>query len=226
MSSLLSIVLQLILEHMYPFRFCFSLDICPEVGLLDHMVILFLISWGTSVTESKLTLLAARQANKSERQGVEARNMNLLEKPADQEDGRLISQSNHLVGIWMAGSLQSQREGWWGTKIKRQNREGEAVGKWSERIFSLAKHLQEWPTFGRGVLISSFYCSYSQMGKVRLSLYKLNKSTLVYSQEEGQGLLRQACCCSVAQSCPTLCDPMDCSMPGFPVLHYLPEFAK
>ena len=23
-----------------------------------------------------------------------------------------------------------------------------------------------------------------------------------------------------------LCDPMDCSMPGFPVLHYLPEFAQ
>ena len=27
------------------------------------------------------------------------------------------------------------------------------------------------------------------------------------------------------QSCPTLCDPMDCSTPGFPVLHYLPKFA-
>ena len=25
---------------------------------------------------------------------------------------------------------------------------------------------------------------------------------------------------------PTLCDPMDCSTPGFPVLHYLPEFAQ
>ena len=24
------------------------------------------------------------------------------------------------------------------------------------------------------------------------------------------------CCCSVAQSCPTLCDPMDCSTPDFP----------
>ena len=24
----------------------------------------------------------------------------------------------------------------------------------------------------------------------------------------------------------TLCDPIDCSMPGFPVLHYLPEFAQ
>ena len=31
--------------------------------------------------------------------------------------------------------------------------------------------------------------------------------------------------CSVTQSCPTLCDPMDCSMPGFPVLYHLPEFA-
>ena len=34
------------------------------------------------------------------------------------------------------------------------------------------------------------------------------------------------CCCSVAQSCPTLCDPMNCSTPGFPVLHHLPEFAQ
>ena len=28
---------------------------------------------------------------------------------------------------------------------------------------------------------------------------------------------------SVAQSCPTLCDPTDCSTPGFPVHHQLPE---
>ena len=33
-------------------------------------------------------------------------------------------------------------------------------------------------------------------------------------------------CCSVAKSCLTLCNPMDCSMPGFPVLHYLLEFAQ
>ena len=25
---------------------------------------------------------------------------------------------------------------------------------------------------------------------------------------------------------PAVCDPMDCSTPGFPVLHYLPEFAQ
>ena len=31
---------------------------------------------------------------------------------------------------------------------------------------------------------------------------------------------------SVAQSCVTLCDPMDCSTPGFPVHHQLPELLK
>ena len=31
---------------------------------------------------------------------------------------------------------------------------------------------------------------------------------------------------SVAQPCPTLCNPMDCSTPGFPVHHYLPELAQ
>ena len=34
------------------------------------------------------------------------------------------------------------------------------------------------------------------------------------------------CCCSVTKSCLTLYDPMGCSTPGFPVLHYLPEFAQ
>ena len=32
-------------------------------------------------------------------------------------------------------------------------------------------------------------------------------------------------CCSVAKSCRTLCDPMDCSTPGSPELH-LPEFTQ
>ena len=35
-----------------------------------------------------------------------------------------------------------------------------------------------------------------------------------------------AACCSVANSCPALCDPMDCSLPDFLVLHNLPEFAQ
>ena len=33
--------------------------------------------------------------------------------------------------------------------------------------------------------------------------------------------MNQLLFCSVAKSCLTLCDPMDYSTPGFPVLHYL-----
>ena len=39
-------------------------------------------------------------------------------------------------------------------------------------------------------------------------------------------LLPCPCCCSVAQLCPTLCDLMDCSTPGFPFPHYFPEFTQ
>ena len=43
--------------------------------------------------------------------------------------------------------------------------------------------------------------------------------------------VRTLLCCSVqfssvAQSCPTLCDLMDCSMPGFPVHHQLPAYSN
>ena len=34
------------------------------------------------------------------------------------------------------------------------------------------------------------------------------------------------CCCSVAQSCLTLCNPEDCSVPGFPVLHHFPGLVQ
>ena len=38
--------------------------------------------------------------------------------------------------------------------------------------------------------------------------------------------MKAYCCCSVTKSCPTFCNPMDCSTPGFPVLHHLPELAQ
>ena len=34
------------------------------------------------------------------------------------------------------------------------------------------------------------------------------------------------CCCSVAQSCPALCNSLDSSTPGFPALHCFPEPAQ
>ena len=41
-------------------------------------------------------------------------------------------------------------------------------------------------------------------------------------------LYHSSLCCSfsVNKSYLILCDPMDCSTPGFPVLHYIPEFVQ
>ena len=36
----------------------------------------------------------------------------------------------------------------------------------------------------------------------------------------------QQSCCSVAKPCPTLSSPLDCSTPGSPALHCLPELAQ
>ena len=43
---------------------------------------------------------------------------------------------------------------------------------------------------------------------------------------EASHWLKTASCCWVAESCLTLCNPMDWNMPGFPVLHYFLEFAQ
>ena len=54
-------------------------------------------------------------------------------------------------------------------------------------------------------------------------LAKVIYSTFAFSQARE---LADCCCHSVTRSCPALCDLLDCSMPGFPVLHYFPEFAQ
>ena len=64
-----------------------------------------------TVTESRLALLTARQANiwrdKVLRQGIAT----LFGKPADREDGGLGSPKSHLIGVWMPVSFIEQRGG-------------------------------------------------------------------------------------------------------------------
>ena len=47
-----------------------------------------------------------------------------------------------------------------------------------------------------------------------------------YSTREPRILIRSDQIRSIAQSCPTLCDPMNRSTPGLPVHHQLPEFTQ
>ena len=62
-----------------------------------------------------------------------------------------------------------------------------------------------------------------------LSLPTLYLCLFIYMifQQDSQNLRKQSDQIrSVAQSCPTLCDPMNRSMPGLPVHHQLPEFTQ
>ena len=68
------------------------------------------------------------------------------------------------------------------------------------------------------------------MGFPNRTTYILNSFISVKEQLQKEGVretdLNMGCCCSVAKFCPTLCDPMHCRMPDFPVFHYLFEFAQ
>ena len=56
-------------------------------------------------------------------------------------------------------------------------------------------------------------------------MVKLSKISRLHSHTP-QLAISMVSCCSVTKWCPTLCKSMNCSDPGFPVLHYLSEFAQ
>jgi len=74
----------------------------------------------------------------------------------------------------------------------------------SPRVCSNSSPLCQWchPTISSSVSPFGIYLGETQF----------NKAVIQFS--------------SVAQSCLTLCDPVDCSKPGFPVHHQLPELAQ
>ena len=72
-----------------------------------------------------------------------------------------------------------------------------------------------------------FYLTFLFIIRLLLSYICFSRKKVVYRSQSPRLLsLFPGCWYSVAQSCPTLCDTMDCSMPGFPVLPHLPELAQ
>ena len=69
----------------------------------------FLFSNGntSTVTGSKLTTQPGNESETS----VGARKRTPFRKLADPEDGRLMSQNNHVVRVWMSGYLLDWRQG-------------------------------------------------------------------------------------------------------------------
>ena len=140
----------------------------------------FLKVWWPSLLLSP-SLLCSLHDRPNNPRSVEARSMTLFGKPVDQEDGRLICQTNHLIWVWISGSfIEPEREvSHYFSKVKRQNGEGNKVKKKVKRVFHLAKHLWEGPAFGKGCVHLFIFCSHSQVSRVRLYLCELDKGTLV-----------------------------------------------
>ena len=68
----------------------------------------------------------------------------------------------------------------------------------------------------RFLSISIYVCRH--VWKYLFTIYHLSIHIQIISNSN------YCCCCSVPQLCLTLCNLMDYSMPGFPVLHHLLEF--
>ena len=93
--------------------------------------------------------------------------------------------------------------------------------RWStENLSSESSWVQTWLWH----LLSGCLCKIC-FTSLRVSLLIYEMEIIVPSSKiYGWGLCELGC--SVAKLCATLCDPMNCSMPGFPVFHCLPEFAQ
>ena len=91
------------------------------------------------------------------------------------------------------------------------------------------------------MLSNAFFTSFIEFFSSRISVWFCDKSVILFGEEfpsywfhfwaQWTAFLSSLSfhhnyCCSLTQSCPTLCDSMDCSMPGFPVLHQLPKLAQ
>ena len=70
-----------------------------------------------------------------------------------------------------------------------------------------------WSLWSHGSILTTLAsCPHSKKNPIALAIYPCPLSAYLL-------ILASCYCCSVTQSCPTLCDPMDCSMPGFPGHH-------
>ena len=87
---------------------------------------------------------------------------------------------------------------------------------YSEPIFLIYKIMMVAPLWQLFLNLESFGNPLKlSMGKGQFVVLSLFVFNFLYKKSDW-----------LVQSCPTLCNPMDCSTPGFPIHHQLPELAQ
>ena len=69
-------------------------------------------------------------------------------------------------------------------------------------------------------------CDFTFMWNLKILKQRVDEWLLAVGRWRKWGDVGSVQFSSDTQSCPTLCDPMNCSMPGLPAYHQLPEFTQ
>ena len=131
---------------------------------------------------------------------------------------------------------QTLRAGYWG-KQSLEGPQSAEYGIWGKVRHSIWENLPSCPLAkiqpslafaetqegdGKDQGVSAF--TKSGLGQKEGVGRKNKRGFILFHSFEVSKWGKMAKCCCVTKSSPTLCDPMDCSMPGLSILHYLPEF--
>ena len=99
------------------------------------------------------------------------------------------------------------------------------LGVWDQHVHSAYLKCRTNKDLVHSTEFCSMFCN-NIIGKriwKRIDTYIWVTESFCFTPETNVTFLTNCCsCCSEAQACPTLCDPTDCSTPGFPVLHHIP----
>ena len=97
-------------------------------------------------------------------------------------------------------------------------------------------HKKLWKILKEMVILDRLTCLLRNLGTSQEATVRMGRGTMDWFQLGQEYVKAVYChpahltymqyCCSVAQSCLTLCDPMDCSTPGLSIPHHLPKFAQ
>ena len=99
------------------------------------------------------------------------------------------------------------------------------LGKWAWAVHF--RYIKFLPKSVRSLAKEETLPRTCQFNKLHSTLHAVLLSECLFPGAFGYNSMKTLMVCySVAQLCLTLCDPMDCSTPGFPVLHDLLKFAQ
>ena len=123
---------------------------------------------------------------------------------------------NEFHILYAHRDLQQKQPICWKTKIKRQ--------PWKQEENNQSSHTRN-PQVYQLISQYKFWRLDTEMKKWQQRQQRTDNGDFYSCLSKYFFIYFISCCCLVDKPCLILCDPMNCSMPGFLALHYLPKFA-